>query len=206
MNKAERIRQARLNANLTLEELAEKCQTTKQTIYKYEQGIVTNIPTDRIEQIASATGCSPEYLMGWGNTTTFPSGALHVVKRALPVLGKIACGEPVASDQVTFDSVEEVPEGADYALYAEGDSMTGARIYDGDLVFIRQQSQVDNGDIAAVSIDGEITLKRFYYYEETQTIQLMPENPAYRPMVFTGTELKLIQVLGKAVSFKGEIK
>lgn len=204
MNKAERIRQARLNAGLTLEELAEMCGTTKQTIYKYEQGIVTNIPTDRIELIAKATGCTPEYLMGWGEE--LPQGAMRVVKRALPILGRIACGEPTAADQVTFDSVEDAPDDADYVLYARGDSMTGARIFDGDLVFIRKQPQVGNGDIAAVSIDGEITLKRFYYYEEAQTIQLMPENPAYRPMVYSGAELNKIEVLGKAVSFKGDIK
>lgn len=65
MSKADRIRTARLNAGLTLEELAEMCGTTKQTIYKYEQGIVTNIPTNRIEAIARYTGCTPDYLMGW---------------------------------------------------------------------------------------------------------------------------------------------
>lgn len=78
MTKAERIRTARLNAGLTLEELAEKCGTTKQTIFKYEQGIVTNIPTDRIELLAEHLNVSPGYLMGWSEkeTEAFDTGTI----------------------------------------------------------------------------------------------------------------------------------
>lgn len=70
MTKAERIKKARIDANITQEELATYCGTTKQAIYKYEQGIVTNIPTDKIELLAECLHVSPEYLMGWTKEET----------------------------------------------------------------------------------------------------------------------------------------
>ena len=83
--------------------------------------------------------------------------------------------------------------------------MTGARIYNGDLVFIRCQSAVDNGDIAAVIIEDEVTLKRVYYYPEKQKLVLSPENPAYAPLVFIGSEINDIHILGKAIAFQSRL-
>jgi repressor LexA len=94
---------------------------------------------------------------------------------------------------------------ADFCLFAKGDSMIGARIYDGDLVFIRKQSMVENGEIGAILIDDSATLKRVYYYPEQNKLILNPENPKYEPLVYIGEELKDIQILGKAVSFIGKI-
>ena len=79
--------------------------------------------------------------------------------------------------------------------------MIGARIFDGDVVFIRSQSTVENGDIAAVVIGDEATLKRVYYYPDKQKLILSPENPRYEPLVFIGEELDGIKILGKAVAF-----
>ena len=94
----------------------------------------------------------------------------------------------------------------DFALKAHGDSMTGARIYDGDLVFIRRQSIVDNGRIAAVVIDNEATLKRVYYYPQTQKLVLNAENPSYEPLVYMGAELDAINILGEAVFFQSRVR
>lgn len=84
--------------------------------------------------------------------------------------------------------------------------MINARIMDGDIVFIRRQPEVENGEIAAVAIDDEATLKRFYRDEETGTITLVAENPAYPPMVFTEDNQKKVYILGKAVAFQSDIK
>jgi len=84
--------------------------------------------------------------------------------------------------------------------------MVGARIYDGDLVFIRSQESVDNGEIAAVIIDDEATLKRVYFYPEKQKLILSPENPHYEPLVFLGSELDHIKIIGKAVAFQSVIR
>ena len=84
--------------------------------------------------------------------------------------------------------------------------MIGARIYDGDIVFIRKQEMVDDGEIAAVLIDDEATLKRVYYDQENNVIQLFAENPQYKTMRFVGEELNRIRILGKAVALQTDVK
>ena len=95
---------------------------------------------------------------------------------------------------------------ADFCLKAKGDSMINARIMDGDIVFIRKQPAVENGDIAAVLIDDEVTLKRVYYYKEENMLRLYPENPAYKPFTYIGEELNRIRILGKAIAFQSDVK
>lgn len=84
--------------------------------------------------------------------------------------------------------------------------MINARIMDGDVVFIRRQPVVENGEIAAVAIDDEATLKRFYRDGNTGTITLVAENPAYAPMVFTKESQKNVCILGKAIAFQSYVK
>ena len=83
--------------------------------------------------------------------------------------------------------------------------MVGARIMDGDIVYIRSQSQVDNGEIAAVIIGDEATLKRVYFYPEEGKLVLSPENPRYAPLVYLRDELNSIKIIGKAVAFQSAI-
>ena len=94
------------------------------------------------------------------------------------------------------DTVKNVSQ----VTVSKGDSMIGARILDGDVVFIRAQEMVENGKIAAVIIDNEATLKRWYYFPEKQKLVLTPENPAYEPLVYVGDELTDIKCIGLAVS------
>ena len=84
--------------------------------------------------------------------------------------------------------------------------MINARINDGDIVFIQSCEIVDNGQIAAVSINNEATLKRVYYYPEKNKLVLSPENPKYEPFVYTNEELDDIRILGKAVMFLSLVK
>ena len=124
--------------------------------------------------------------------------------REIPVLGTIACGAPILA-QEHIDGYTGVPDTihADFALICKGDSMMGARIYDGDLVYIRQQETVENGEIAAVLIDGEATLKRVRLGPDS--IALMPENPMYRPLILWGEEMNQVRILGKAVAFTAQV-
>ena len=130
---------------------------------------------------------------------------LHTKK--VPLLGNIACGEPIFAEEehgeyvFTSDSID-----VDFCLRAQGDSMIGARIYDGDIVFIRRQDMVDDGEIAAVLIGDEATLKRVRYDKEAEILSLYPENPKYKTMHFVGKDLEQIKILGKAVAFQSEIK
>lgn len=123
-------------------------------------------------------------------------------KRSIPFLGDIACGEPIIATTIDYFVIEGEEINADFALRAKGDSMINARIMDGDLVFIKSQPSVNNGEIAAVIIDDEATLKRVYFDEATQTMTLCAENSAYAPMVFSGEILSRVRVLGKAVAFQ----
>lgn len=125
--------------------------------------------------------------------------------KKIPLLGRIACGEPILADDNIEDYINVSKEmNADFSLQCRGESMIGARLHDGDIVYIRSQSDVDNGEIAAVLIDDEATLKRVYKYSDR--IVLQPENPAFSPMVFVGEETANVRILGKAIAFTSVIK
>ena len=175
----DRIYALRKSRGLTLEELAARVGTSKQNIHRYERGTVANIPREKIVLLAEALGTTPAALVGWDGSTSsleVANGGTMTVKR-LPILGEIACGVPIYAneDRVGFAAADAGLD-ADFCLRAHGDSMTGARIYDGDIVFIRKQSSVDNGEIAAVIIDDEATLKRFFPEPNKGIIRLHPEN------------------------------
>lgn len=130
-------------------------------------------------------------------------GVLYFPTLRLPLLGEIACGKPILAEGGEESMVEiKTDVAADFCLRAKGDSMTGSRIYDGDLVLIREQDMVENGEIAAVLIKDEATLKRVYYYPEKARLVLYPDNPAYMPLVFSGPELSEVRILGKAVALQ----
>lgn len=126
-------------------------------------------------------------------------------KYKVPLIGAIACGEPIFADE-NFEGEVEVPEHikADFALRCEGDSMINARIFDGDIVYIRQQQTVENGEIAAVLIDNEATLKRVRLFDDH--IVLEPENPMYKPFVYWGEEMNDVRIIGKATHFTSVVK
>lgn len=206
---ADKLKQLRREKRMTLEELADAVGTSKQTIHRYENGVITNIPPERVVAIAKALGTTPANLMGWESenfsTYNYNNVFPYSVKR-VPILGDIACGNPIYAEEEheSFASADGKLD-ADFCLRAHGDSMTGARIHDGDIVFIRSQNVVDNGEIAAVIIDDEATLKRVYYYPEERKLVLTPENPRYAPLVYISEELETIKILGKAVAFQSMV-
>lgn len=125
--------------------------------------------------------------------------------KRIPLLGTIACGEPILAEENLEGYVEAADEvEANFALRCRGDSMINARILDGDLVYIREQPDVENGEIAAVLIGDEATLKRVYKYPGQVVLQ--PENPQYPPLVYSGEQLQDFRILGKAVAFLSRVK
>lgn len=125
----------------------------------------------------------------------------------IPLLGKIACGEPIwANEERDNYIMAGTNVKADFCLICEGDSMINARILDGDIVFIRQQNMVENGEIAAVIIEDSVTLKRVYYYPEQAKIILQAENPKYQPFIYSNEELNNIRILGKAIEFQSKVR
>lgn len=201
------IRKYRKQMGLTQEELAKRIgYTDRSSIAKIEKGAV-DLPQSKITQIAKVFGISSKDLMGNDGIDVEPfsfSEITSISKQTFPLYDGIAAGQP----RLMPDGIETYVESttdikADFALRVHGDSMIGARIYDGDLVFIREQSDVENGEIAAVAIGDEATLKRVYRYGDT--LSLRAENPAYKEMVFTGEELNNIRILGKAIAFQSDI-
>lgn len=194
-----RIKELRLKNNMMQVDLAKAVNSSKQTIYKYENDIVTNIPYDKIILLAKALNTTTAYLMGWEDDLPSYPGIMPVEKKRFPFLGEIACGEPIYADEehnVYLESDSSIK--ADFCLRCKGDSMTGDNINDGDVVFIRKQDTVNNGDIACVIIDDEATLKHIYLADNT--VSLVSSNLSYPPIVYKEDDCKTIKILGKAVA------
>ena len=209
MTTGERMKQRRKEIGFSAEKVAERLGASPATIYRYEKGDIEKVPVDSLAELAKILQTTPAYLMGWEEQPTpkptspapIPPGFEPMPKmKKIPLIGSIACGDPITAEQ-NIEKMVDVPENirCDFSLTCHGDSMVGAGIHDKDVVYIRIQPEVENGEIAAVRIDGEATLKRVYYNPGTLT--LMPANPAYAPMVYTGSQLEEVHIEGKAVGW-----
>lgn len=203
----ERIKSARKACGMTQAELAEKIGVKFSAIHKYENGLVVNLKRDTIAALANALDVSPAWLMCMDdNPSSLPANILPLPKmKKVPLVGDIACGTPILAEQ-NVESFLSMPDGvnADFCLRCKGDSMINARIFNGDIVYIRQQETVEHGEIAAVLIDNEATLKRVYLYDDR--IVLEAENPQYRPKSYWGEDMNNVRILGKAVAFTSEVR
>lgn len=215
MDMSERIKSRRLYLGLTQEELGLKLGLQKSAIAKYENGRVENIKRSVIAKMAEVLECSPAYLMGWSDEIN-PVPALDISKfdnifpinlKKVPLLGEIACGKPIFANEERESYVLAGSEiHADFCLRAKGDSMINARILDGDIVFIRKQDMVDNGEIAAVAIGDDVTLKRVFYHPEQDLLILKAENTKYQDMIYSQNQLEQVYILGKAIAFQSDVK
>lgn len=204
----ERIKSRREQLNMSQEELALKLgYKSRSSINKIEKG-ENDIPQSKIVAFARALNTTPSFLMGWEDASEskipdYPN-IFPIERKKIPLIGKIACGKPILAEEV-FDGFVQCNSNihADFCLRAEGDSMINARIYDGDIVFIHQQPEVENGEIAAVSIDDSVTLKRVYI--EDDCIELRAENPRIKPLRYKISDFNQFRILGKAIAFQGDI-
>lgn len=210
-----RIRNRREELGLSQDELGKRLgYRSRSSINKIELD-QRNLTQSKIKAIADALETTPAYIMGWDEpdqklneeNLKFFDNLFPIQTKKFPLIGNIACGKPIFADE-QFEAYIEAGANikADFCLRAKGDSMIGARIYDGDIVFIRKQEMVEDGEIAAVLIDDEATLKRVYYDQKNNVIQLFAENPQYKTMRFVGEELNHIRILGKAVALQTDIK
>ncbi len=211
MEMGQKIYNLRTQKGLTLEELGDMVGVGKSTVRKWENGMIANMKRDKILKVSEALGTTPAYLMGWTEEEKIISlnNVYQVKLKRFPLLGEIACGKPIYASE---DRESYIMAGtnikADFCLKAKGNSMINARILDGDIVFIRKQDMVENGEIAAVVVnnDNEATLKRFFYYADKSMVILKAENPAYEDMIFTNEELNNFHILGKAIAFQSDVK
>lgn len=203
MDLGEKIKKLRIEQGLTLEEVGNRVGVGKSTVRKWESGEIANMRRDKISLIAKALGVSPAYLMGWDENSSsdaLPSNIIPIRIEKVPLLGSIAAGEPILAHE-EFDTYIEADADirCNFALRVDGDSMSPTINY-GDVVFIRKQDDVDDGQIAAVLIDDSATLKRVYHIPNG--VHLLSDNPKYPPMIFTLPDCDTIRILGRAVAFK----
>lgn len=197
------IRARRAELGLTLEQVASACGVGKSIVAKWERGEVKNIRRDNLAALSDVLQVSPLVLMGreelyTQNEEYVPDGFIPMPDMSsIPLVGRIACGEPITAEQ-NVEGVVSVPSQwrSDFALLCKGDSMEPS-IKDGDLVAIHIQPMVENGEVAAVRIDSEATLKHVYLYPNY--IELRPENPAYQSIIKIGEEMNEVKIEGKAV-------
>ena len=206
----ERIHERRIEKGITLAQVAERLGVTEATAQRYERGNIKSIPYEHMCAYGEILNCSPAYLMGWeSNSTVTLKNVFPIELKRFPLIGEIACGIPKFANE---DRESYVMAGtniqADFCLKAKGDSMINARILDGDIVFIRKQDIVDNGEIAAVVVNNnsDATLKRFFYYQDKALLILKAENPIYEDLIYQGDELNEVHILGKAVAFQSDVK
>ena len=216
----ERLKKALDIRNLTQQELSERTQIPNSSISQYLSGYAKP-KDDRVYAMAVALDVNEAWLLGFdvpmnrgeissnvhsGLTDKLLSNIFPISVKKFPLLGEIACGEPIFANE---DRESYVMAGtdidADFCLKAKGNSMMGARILDGDIVFIKETDIVNNGEIAAVIIDDEVLLKRFYYFKDENLLTLQSENPQYPPKNYKDEQLNHIRVIGRAVAFQSDI-
>lgn len=207
-----RIRKLRKEKKKSMAEVARELKMPYTTYVNYEKE--QREPNSEILILLSDYfECSVDYLIGRSDdrygTTVSDNNVKHTKNiiplpetKKLPLLGAIACGEPILAEEniENYVDVDKDVE-AEFALRCKGDSMIDARINSGDIVYIHQQPDVENGEIAAVLIGNEATLKRVYKYPEKQMIVLKPANPNYEDLIYIGEEAQNVRIMGKAVAF-----
>lgn len=215
---SDRFKQLRKQRNLSQQDLANQLGYTKSRVNMYERG--EREPSyEVLEEIADYFNVDLDYLHGksdipnrneWLKAINASASAPDNIipmpsKSSIPLVGDIACGTPILAEENREGDVD-LPEHihADFALRCKGDSMINARIYDGDIVYIRQQDTVEHGEIAVVLIGAEATLKRVFLFDDHITLEA--ENPQYRPMVYWGDEMNDVRILGKAVAFTSTVR
>lgn len=208
-NFGDRLFRLRKDANLTIEGFVNAmnlrfpdAKLNKSIVSKYENNIHKPSRFSLVEEIAEFYGVTTDYIMCMSDDKY----GEEIKYKEVPILGTIACGTPILAQQDIIGYEYLLPgENITFCLKAKGDSMINARIFDGDIVYIHQQPDVENGEIAAVQIDGEeATLKRVYHIDGS--VILRAENPNYKDMIFSKKDKKDICILGKAIYFKSEVK
>lgn len=206
MDIGERIKLLRKARGLTLEQVGDAVGVGKSTVRKWEVGDIANMRRDKIASLARVLGVTPEYLMGWNDSadSSLPANVLPITRKRIPLLGGIAAGQPIFAEEEheAYVSVDENLQ-CDFALRVEGKSMEPG-LHDGDIVFIRQQDDVDDGRIAAVLVDDSATLKRVTHIKGG--LRLIGDNPSvFLPTDYLAKDYDNLRILGIAVAFHRKI-
>jgi repressor LexA len=197
------LKNRRLELGLTLEEVGDIVGVGKSTVRKWENGMIENMKRDKIALYAKALRVSPLFIMGMPEES---SKVLPINIIKIPILGEIACGDPIIAEEniegYREELVDLLPSGNLFYLKARGNSMNPT-IPTGSYVLIREQPEVEEGQIAAVLVNGdaEATLKRVKH--QGDMVMLVADNSDYPPYIIT--EDNPARILGKAIKFSADL-
>lgn len=211
---SKRLTQALDLRGLSAADLSRATGVSEGTISCYKKGKY-QAKQNRVYDFAKALRVDPAWLMGYdvpmephGQNApakpTIPPGFMPMPEMAtVPIVGRIACGTPILAEQ-NIEGSACVPARwrATFSLICKGDSME-PKIHDGDLVAIRKQPEIENGEIAAVRIGEEATLKRVY--KRDGFLELRPENSNYESIILIGEKMAEATIEGKAVGLCRDI-
>ena len=200
------LKSLRVAKGLTQDELSKQLNISRSTIGMYEKG-AREPDFETLELIADYFNVDTDYLLGRTVKTTYiPSSALRNGV-SINVLGRVAAGIPIDAIEEVIDT-EEITEmaktGEFFGLKIKGNSME-PRIYENDVVIVRQQNDAESGDVVIATINGdEATCKRLRKYRDG--IELISNNPSYEPMFFSNEEIlsKPVRIIGKVVELRGK--
>ena len=210
MTIGERVKEIRNKLDMSQVDFATKINVSKQTLYKYENNLITNIPSDKIEAVAKLGHVSPTYLMGW-NISENPISSdknnninIKSISKGVKinVLGRVAAGLPIEAVENIIDTEEIAKTGDFFGLLIRGDSMTPS-ICNGDIVIVRQQDDAESNEVVIATINGtDAVCKRLRKYKDG--IELLSNNPSYEPLNFSNEEIadKPVKILGKVVELR----
>lgn len=200
---AKRLAKAMEIRSMTQTDLHNLTKINKSSISTYLKGEY-EAKQDKVDLLSRALRVSPAWLMGYDismdgmstdfDETTLP-GYIPISKRKIPLLGTVAAEEPIFADEniEEYLPIDDTIH-ADFALHVKGNSMIGANIHDGDIVLVRKQNDVDDGQIGIVLKDDEATMKRVYHGKDHLT--LIAENPDYAPIICSAETCSFCKILG----------
>lgn len=212
MTTGELIKQRRKDLGISAEMIAEKLKVSPATIYRYENGAIQKIPLEKAKEISKILNIDIFSVIDFETASDLLFNGLASNVQPMPStykvprLGRIACGDPILAEE-NIEDYDDVPSyiKCDFTLVCRGDSMINARIFDGDIVCIKADAEVNSGDIAAVLVDDDTaTLKRVRLFDDH--IILEPDNPTYKPKVFWNEDMNRVRIIGKATHFISVVK
>lgn len=174
-----RLKELRAARGLTLEEVARLIGTSRQTVHRYETGRIANVPPEKVEALAAALAVTPADLMGWSDADALPP----------PPAAEPFVPSPIG----TLDY--------DLTFVMRGDAMEDARLYDGDLVYVKEGDPVPSGSVAALTVDDRTLIRRVFLLPEQNALILSPDRVGMPPEIFVGEERSRVKIIGRAVAF-----
>lgn len=207
MKIGERIKQRRKELGLSVDELAEKLNKNRATVYRYENSDIERIPAEVIKPLSEVLQVSPEYLMGWSENDE-KNGLDRLVKdiemdknikvenmfykESIPILERTENDELIANGHLSINDLH-----GEFCYKVTDNSMSNSHIYIGSIVFVQKTDCIQNKDITVVSINGKLIIRKIYYYPQSKKLILNPDNIDFEPIIFIGDEINNVKIIGK---------